>query len=708
MQKLLLTISLGLTCLASRAQQDINWLRVASGPQLNFDRKVSTDSDGNIYTIGSFYGTADLDPGTAVYNVTSTSSFGSDAYITKTTKNGVFVWGFYFECGVFWNQFTIDVDADGNVLTTGHFDGTTDFDPGSGTASLTGTDDIFVLKTDTDGNFGWVHRITGLGDIRIYNTAHDIYGKFILAGSTTETTTFEFLNITDIYTPVGVADGILVQLDNDGNYFWCQAVSSIWQEEIMDVECDQDAAGAIYISGYTTSQADFDLTSLGINIVNPIGVQDGFVMKLDNGGNNLWYDKIGGDFSGVDTYIQCSHLERNDAGVMYVAGTFSGTANFDAAPMMPSAGGDDVFLIQYSNTNIPEWAVQLSSENNDLLNALAMDEDGNAYLTGLINDTLDIDPGTAVFEVLPTGTASSYFSKIDATGAYVWGGAFTNLNPMGHGRYTDLAITPENAILFSGTSISIVDAHPNSAQEYIVYINGGFDLLINQCGTTANSGVQVTDTTLVCLANAATFEWFDSNGDLLSGETDATLSVSPPGGSFYAAVTQNGCTVNTATLSLCGVVINESVSVVGNTLVCAETDPAALFLWYRCADYSEVPGETSSSFTPDSSGYYYVSVELSGCVQESSCTYVNHLAGISEINLQHLTVFPNPSAQTLNFNLPSTDANRRIEILTLDGRLVQAENSNQNSISVADLVSGMYVLRIVENNKLHIASFVKK
>ena len=60
----------------------------------------------------------------------------------------------------------IVVDKNGNVYTTGTFQGTTDFDPGTGVYNLVsdaGTD-VFVSKVDENGFFKWARSFGGGGN----------------------------------------------------------------------------------------------------------------------------------------------------------------------------------------------------------------------------------------------------------------------------------------------------------------------------------------------------------------------------------------------------------------------------------------------------------------------------------------------------------------------------------------------------------------
>ncbi|MCH8903140.1 MAG: hypothetical protein IIA45_04425, partial [Bacteroidetes bacterium] len=58
---------------------------------------------------------------------------------------------------------SITTDVSGNVLTTGYYYGTVDFDPGAATFNLISNSaaDIFIQKLDANGNFIWAKSMGG-------------------------------------------------------------------------------------------------------------------------------------------------------------------------------------------------------------------------------------------------------------------------------------------------------------------------------------------------------------------------------------------------------------------------------------------------------------------------------------------------------------------------------------------------------------------
>ncbi|QLH45461.1 MAG: hypothetical protein HWD58_07520 [Bacteroidota bacterium] len=59
----------------------------------------------------------------------------------------------------------IYLDKTGNILITGNFAGTSDFNPGAATNNLatssSNNPDIFILKLDTAGNYIWARSLSG-------------------------------------------------------------------------------------------------------------------------------------------------------------------------------------------------------------------------------------------------------------------------------------------------------------------------------------------------------------------------------------------------------------------------------------------------------------------------------------------------------------------------------------------------------------------
>ncbi|MGA2497151.1 MAG: SdrD B-like domain-containing protein [Tepidisphaeraceae bacterium] len=119
---------------------------------------VTTDSAGNIFLTGAISLPTDMDPGAGTYTLTPNGSI-ADGFVLKLTSSGDFVWASQFAGGAAAQVLpsAITVDAAGNVYTTGSIAaGTIDFDPGTGTVSLSanpGGPTAFVSELNSAGRF---------------------------------------------------------------------------------------------------------------------------------------------------------------------------------------------------------------------------------------------------------------------------------------------------------------------------------------------------------------------------------------------------------------------------------------------------------------------------------------------------------------------------------------------------------------------------
>ncbi|MDP1801225.1 MAG: SBBP repeat-containing protein [Bacteroidota bacterium] len=122
------------------------WAKGFGSTTADYVYGITTDPSGNVYTTGYFQGTVDFDPGVGTNSITSTGNY--DIFISKLNGGGNYTWAINLGGTARDYAYSLAVDPSGNVYTTGWFEGTADFDPGSATVNLTsaGAFDIFILK----------------------------------------------------------------------------------------------------------------------------------------------------------------------------------------------------------------------------------------------------------------------------------------------------------------------------------------------------------------------------------------------------------------------------------------------------------------------------------------------------------------------------------------------------------------------------------
>jgi hypothetical protein len=189
------------------------WAKQLGGGNNDDGQGIAIDGSGNVYTTGEFDGIADFDPGSGTFNLTSAGSY--DVFVSKLDASGNFVWAKGMGGSGFSDAgYGIALDPAGNVYSTGMFEGTADFDPGSGTHNLisAGDADIFISKLDAAGNFAWAKQMGGPAyddgkAIALYNSYY-IY----TSGSFNGTADFDPGPGTYYFTSAGNADIFVHQM----------------------------------------------------------------------------------------------------------------------------------------------------------------------------------------------------------------------------------------------------------------------------------------------------------------------------------------------------------------------------------------------------------------------------------------------------------------------------------------------------------------
>ena len=106
------------------------WAKSIGNALDNDGRQIAVDTSGNVYIIGESAGTSDFDPDSVnTFNLTSAGN--QNIFFAKYDSLGNFIWAKQINGTGNDNGTSITLDPSGNILITGNYTGTNDFDPDS-------------------------------------------------------------------------------------------------------------------------------------------------------------------------------------------------------------------------------------------------------------------------------------------------------------------------------------------------------------------------------------------------------------------------------------------------------------------------------------------------------------------------------------------------------------------------------------------------
>jgi hypothetical protein len=383
---------------------------------------MAIDIDRNIIIAGTFEGNVDLNPGPEFDIHQSDDS--RDIFLNKFNNDGILLWSRTWGSRENDDEISgITTDNSGNIYVTGNFQGTVDFDPGSGVEIHSSNDprfpDIFVSKFTPNGQLNWIFTIgywlwdTSAGIVMINSSDFILYGDF------SGTVDFDPGPGEDNHVAFLSCTPFISKFNIDSTYKWTKSWtgSSISGMYFQDATCDE--LENIYITGWHDGWVDFDPGSH--DDLYYAEREDIFLIKLDQSGGYCWakaWEGVHGSGSGTS-------ITANDLSEIYFMGTFSGKKDFDPGIEdwevdERTSDHKDIFLSKYDTDGQYYWTKTWLGSEDDLGYDMTIDSAGNFYITGSYQVSMDFDPGAGVVEYSSMGEEDIFLMKLDSNADYLW------------------------------------------------------------------------------------------------------------------------------------------------------------------------------------------------------------------------------------------------------------------------------------------------
>ena len=299
----------------------------------------------------------------------------------------------------------ISVDNSRNAYITGSFTSTKDF--GGGNVSSNGSNDVYVVKLDSDGNYQWEYTAGGSSGDKAWEITTDSSGNSYITGDFQGTSNFGGQDVSS----AGGSDIFVIKLDSDGNYQWeYTAGGTVFGTSNTTLKSeggrgiDVDSSGNVYITGYFDTVVDF-----GGGAVSSSG-KDIFVVKLDSDGNYQWEYTAGGT-GAEDSYS----IASDSSGNILTTGYFSNTVNFGGGDES-SSNSLSAHVLKLDSTGSFDWVQTYSGTGFQIGYGIAADSSDNVFTTGSFYNTVDFGGG----DVTSTGEDDIYLLKLNSSGSLQW------------------------------------------------------------------------------------------------------------------------------------------------------------------------------------------------------------------------------------------------------------------------------------------------
>lgn len=477
----------------------------------------------------------------------------------------------------------------------------------------------------------------------------------------------------------GTRNMFIAHYDYLGNVIWARSSSACNDSRALGVALDPMASG-VYVTGiYTGPSITFDTVALTSATNGGM-----FVVKYDNSGNVVWAKNA------VESNSSAGRSVAADVwGNCYVAGEYKGTNITFGSTTLNNLGLDtfDAFLVKYNSSGNVVWAKNGGGSGADGANSVSIGSSGygHVYVTGYFSGT------SADFGTLTLNNANSNFNtflvKYDTAGNAIWARRSVG-NTGNNGKWAAAAIDPAEDVYISGSftgpsvqfdTATLSNANNNTLDIYLVqYDSSGNVKHAMRAGSDKDdiAGVTLDQNvggrmflTGYFAGDSISIDTFTMYNHTSNGNTDVfSIGFDDQWNSFFAK--SAGGAGNDHAFSC-------NVHGAGDMYIAGDFD----------GQYSFFGNDTAENHAINNTGDIFV----------AKLSIVNTGVGNVPAGLADCLVYPNPSTNIINVQLPENIKDASFSMYDMMGRMVMVPmhiRSGQAQFPVSALPAGVYMLQV--------------
>ncbi len=295
----------------------------------------------------------------------------------------------------------MEVDADGNAIVAGRFEGTIDF--GRGVHRSNGGFDLFVAKFDADCRVQWALTAGGEGADLARDPTIGPDGHILITGHISDTVTLggRTLHAGDDRAL------LLAKISPQGRVVWVHHEPA--QGFISGSYAAHDAHGNII----AVAELRGNTSLVGGKTVERSTV-DRNLIAFSPAGEKLWETNWYGEGANFVTGIGVASDGR-----IFAAGEFRGALDFGEGPM-EAIGGSDIFVAALTPQGELEWVETFGSLGDDFAASLALADNDDLVIAGGYTDAVNL----GVYKLRSAGELDGFLARLTPDGDVQWARSF--------------------------------------------------------------------------------------------------------------------------------------------------------------------------------------------------------------------------------------------------------------------------------------------